>query len=478
MSTHKNKSVDAFDCRGPGRGRGERGGLMKSLRVLSMVLPAVLAGSVLGQDLGIKAPAQSRPIVITNATVHTVSGATIENGYVMFDGGKIVGVGEAALLPRVTSNVEIIDATGKHVYPGMISAYTQLGLTEIGAVRASDDMVEVGSDGITPEVRAAVAVNPDSTIIPVTRSNGVLAAGVFPSRGTISGRASVMVLDGWTWEDMTVRDAAGLVVNWPMSRAISAWWMDTPEEEQMRNIRRGLGKIEEAFATARAYAAARDNGGAGGTDLRWEAMRPVFAGSGAEAGRVQAPVLIMAQDYDQITSAVAFCNRTGLRCVIVGGRDAPQCASLLKQYDVPVIVVGTHRMPQRDDMPFDEPFTLPLRLEEAGVRWCLASGEETPHERNLPYNAGRAVAYGLSPEAGVRCVTLSAAQILGVGDVLGSIEAGKSATLIVTDGNPLELTTRVEQAFVHGKRIDLTNKHTELNKKYREKYRQGKSGSR
>jgi hypothetical protein len=450
---------------------------MKLKRQLStLIVAAAIAAPAFAQDLTIKAAPQPHPIAVVNAHVHTVSGATIPSGYVLFNQGKITGVGDAAALPRLTADVEIIDAAGKDVYPGIIGAYTQLGLTEIGMVRASQDMSEVGSDGIMPEVRACVAVNPDSTLIPVTRTNGVLAVGVFPTGGTIPGRASVIVLDGWTSEQMTVKDAAGLVVNWPMSRPISAWWMDTPEEEQLRNIRRGFSRIEEAFNTAKAYAINRDADPSAPADLRWEAMRPVFAGSAPNAGAdPRMPVFVMAQDYDQITSAVAFCNRNGLRCVIVGGREAPQCAELLKKFNVGVVVIGVHNMPRRDDSAFDEPFTLPLRLEQAGVAWCLASGEETPHERNLPYNAGRAVAYGLDPDAAIRSVTLSPAQILGVGDTLGSIETGKSATLIVTDGNPLELTTRVEIAFIHGKRIDLSNKQTELNKKYREKYRQQSS---
>jgi imidazolonepropionase-like amidohydrolase len=432
-----------------------------------LVASVALASPALAQDLTVKAPPQAKPIAITGATVHTVSGATIANGYVIFDQGKITAVGDAAALPRLTADVELIAATGKHVYPGLIAAYSQIGLTEIGAVRASDDMSEVGSDGVMPEVRAAVAVNPDSTLIPVTRSNGVLAAGVFPVGGSIPGRASVMLLDGWTWEQMCVKDAVGLVVNWPMSRTINAWWMQTSEAEQQTNIRRGFERIENTFATAKSYAAARAADPASPADLRWEAMRPVFA-----EGAAQSPVFVMAQDYDQITAAVAFCARTNLKCVIVGGRDAVECAPLLKARDIAVVVIGTHVMPARDDAPFDAPFTLPARLEAAGVRWCLASGEETPHERNLPYNAARAVAYGLDHDAAIKAITLSTAQILGVADALGSIEPGKSATLLLTDGTPLETTTRIEAAFVQGKRIDLSNKQTELNRKYREKYRQ------
>lgn len=441
-----------------------------------------------------KAPAQEKPVAITGAVVHTVSGKTIESGYVIFDQGKITGVGEAAALPRLTSDVQIIDGSGKHVFPGMIAAYSQLGLTEIATVRASNDMSEVGSGGVSPEVRAAVGVNPDSTLIPVTRSNGILAAGVFPTGGTIPGRASVLVLDGWTWEDMTVKDDAGVIVNWPMSRPISAWWMQTSDEEQLKNIRQNMQRIEDTFTMARAYARAKaPTDAAAPTDLRWEAMRNVFPPAAADGREApggpdkqsfpqvpdpRSPVFIMAQDYDQITSAVEFCNRMGLRGVIVGGRESVQAADLLKRHNVPVILTGVHTMPRRDDAAFDEPFTIPAKLEAAGVKWCLASGEETPHERNLPYNAGRAVGYGLDMDAAIRSVTLSAAEILGAAESLGSIDPGKSATLIVTDGNPLELTTRIDMAFIQGKRIDLSNKQTELEKKYREKYRQQRSAER
>lgn len=482
------------------RGLGIR---MAGVFVSVAMMPAVAAA----QDLGIKAPAQDKPIAITNAVVHTISGQTIQSGYVIFDKGKIIGVGENSALPRLTSDVQMIDAAGKHIYPGMIAPYTQLGLTEIATIRASNDMSEVGSNGVSPEVLGAVGVNPDSTLIPVTRSNGILAAGIFPTGGTISGRASVLVMDGWTYEDMTVKPDAGLIVNWPMSRPITAWWMDTPEEEQLKNIRQNMQRIEDTFSLAQAYRLARRADPATPIDLRWDAMMNVFppqsqdAGAGAEASgglagaairgaadgavvgaivgaTAQSSVFIMAQDYDQITSAVEFCNRMDLRCVIVGGRESPQAADILKRHNVPVILIGTHVMPRRDDSAFDEPFTVPMKLEKAGVKWCLANGDDTPHERNLPYSAGRAVAYGLDVDAAIRALTLSAAEILGVADSLGSIDPGKSATLIVTDGNPLELTTKLDMAFVHGKRIDLSNKHTELDKKYREKYRQQRAAEK
>jgi imidazolonepropionase-like amidohydrolase len=428
----------------------------------------------LAQDLVVKAPAQTSPIALTGATIHPVSGPAIANGYVLFNEGRIVGVGET--LPRLDKSIKVVDAKGRHIYPGLVGAYAQTGLVEIGMVRASNDTAEVGSNGITPEVRACVAVNPDSTLIPVTRSNGVLSIGVYPAGGVIPGRVSVISLDGWTWESMTVKDVAGLAVNWPQSRPITAWWMDRSEEDQLKDIRQSMLRIEEAFASAAAYAGARTADPATPIDVRWESMRstlPATAKDGAGAPSAsQLPVFIAAQDYDQITSAVEFAAKQGLRCVIVGGRDAPLCADLLKRHNVGVIVQGTLRMPRRDDSPYDEAYTLPMRLEEAGVKWCLASGQETAHERNLPYSAAMAAAYGLGVDAAIRSITLSAAELLGVADQLGSIEPGKRATLLVTDGSPLELTTKIEAAYIDGKLIDLSNKQTELEKKYREKYRQ------
>lgn len=455
-----------------------------AFRTLFLLLAA--AGIARAQDLGIKAPSQTQPVAIINAAIHPVSGPTIDRGYVLFREGKIESVGGTP--PSFAKDVRVIDATGKHIYPGMVGAYSQIGLEEIGAVRASTDISEVGSAGIMPEVCAHVSVNPDSTLIPVTRSNGVLAVGVFPKGGVISGRASVIQLDGWTSDDMTVLPEAGLSVNWPQSRPVTAWWMDRSEEDQLKDIRLNMQRIEEAFAQAEAYARARAADPNTPIDIRWEAMRRVFPRApkpdergvkkAAQLEQGQVPVFILAQDYDQIAAAVGFTTKHGLKCVIVGGREAPLCADLLKRHSVPVVVLGTLKMPRRDDSAYDEAYTLPARLEAAGVKWCLASGEETPHERNLPYSAAMAVTHGLGMDAAIRSVTLSAAEVLGVGPMLGSLEPGKRATLLVTDGNPLAIDTKIDSAFIDGKQIDLGNKQTELEKKYREKYRQEREAAK
>lgn len=442
---------------------------------------AVVAGftsAAPAQDLTRRPGPQSKPVCIINGTVHPVTGAPIVGGYVYIVGGVIQAVG-AEPLPRFAEAPEFVDAKGKQVYPGLVAAYTQLGLTEIAAVRQSNDMNETGD--VTPEVFGAVSVNPDSTLFPVTRLNGVLSAGVFPTGGLIAGRASVIQLEGWTWEDMTLRREAGLVVAWPFMRVVRAWWNDTPEEQQIKQMKESLARVRTVFTTAKSYMALKASDASTPTDIRWEAMRNYLPEVGAKvedgkSPKGKLPVFIEANEYDQIVAAVDFAREMGLKIVIVGGRDAAMCADLLKKDDVPVIVQGTHRMPRRDDAPYDDAYTLPKRLHDAGVRFCISSGEETPHERNLPYAAAMAVAHGLDNESGLKSVTLWPAQILGLGDVLGSIEVGKAGTVIITDGDPLEVTTQVEAAFIQGKKIPMTSKQTDLAEKYREKYVQQKAG--
>ena len=448
---------------------------------------SILCGPVAAwaQDLGVKAPVQKQAIVITNAIVHTVSGKTISPGWVSFEGGRITGVGEGASPAAPAGGARVEDAAGKHVYPGLIASYSHLGLTEVGAVRATNDISEVGVG--TPELRANVSVNPDSTLIPVARSNGVLVAAVFPQSsfqlqsashagpvGLFPGRASVMRLDGWTWEDMTVLGDAGLAVNWPYPRPVEAWWQPKSREDQQKDIDAATRAIEGMFIAAHAYIDAKHADPSLPTDVRFEAMRSVFKQAAPTSGdqHRQSPVFVEVNDYDAIQQAVTVLSRQGLNIVIVGGNDAAQCADLLKRHNVAVIVGGTYHFPKRDDSAYNEGYTLPARLEAAGVSWCLASGEETAHERNLPYVAGLSVAHGLDRDAAVRGMTLSAARILGVDDTLGSIDKGKAATLLVADGDILEVTTHVVHAYIDGREVDLSNKQKALDAKYRERYKQ------
>lgn len=449
-------------------------GLLMLLGILVCLTPTR------AQDLGLKAPPQRQPILLVNAHLHLMYEKPIPHGWMIFDHGIIQGVGLGPP-PVPFPGAQVIDVGGRHVYPGLIASSTQLGLAEIAAVRATNDFREVGQ--VTPEVRAAVAINPDSTLIPVTRSNGILTAAVFPEGGRIAGRVSVVRLEGWTWEEMTILDDAGLAVQWPVMRTIVAPWMERSEQEQGDDVRRALDEINDAFRTARAYLSARAADPALPIDLRWESMRSVFPPApGSDAtplprARLQRPVFVAAQDVDQISAAVALGAEHGLRIVIVGGRDAPLVADLLLRHNVPVIITGTHTFPRRADSPYDDAFTLPARLHAAGVKFAIASADRTAHERNLPYNAATAVAFGLDHEAAIKSLTLWAAEILGVDHVVGSLQPGREATFIITDGSPLEITTKIERAFIAGREIDLSNKQTHLAAKYRERYRQRDAAS-
>ncbi len=410
------------------------------------------------QDLIPKAGPQTAPVLIQGATIHTVSGDVIDKGDLLFADGKITEIGSGLS----ADGAEVIDGAGKHVYPGFVAATSTVGLTEISSVDMTIDTSEAGS--LNPEVYAAVAVNPDSWHIPVARRNGVLVAGVFPQGGRVPGRVSAMQMDGWTWEDMALERDAGLSVSWPFMGTIP---------RRFRRFRGGGGsdplveveKIENLFAAAEAYLAAKAADPTISTDLRFEAMGPVLRG--------EKPVYLSLSSREQAESALTWAKKRKLKPVIVGGGNVMTYVDLLKRHDVMVAITGTFRMPQRRDLSYASTFELPGQLEAAGVHWCMANSDrDSSNLRNLPYEAAAAVPYGLSPEAALRSITLSAAEFLGVDDRVGSLEAGKDATLLVTDGDPLELTCKIERAFVQGRDVVLTDKQTALADKYRTKYRQ------
>ncbi|MEN3026114.1 MAG: amidohydrolase family protein [Chlorobiota bacterium] len=401
---------------------------------------------------------QQRPIALVNATLYTVSQGIIEGGTLVFDKGRIVAVGKDVAVPPTALR---IDCTGKRVYPGFITAFSQLGLVEIDAVRATRDVAEVGD--FNPNVVAATAYNADSEIIPTVRSTGVLIAHVAPLGGLVAGRSSVMHMDGWNYEDATLRRVAGIVVSFPSLSLRGGWWDQRSVEERRREQRGRLQKLYDFFEQALAYHRAASAGVVRLVDLRFEAMRAVF--------RDSLPVFVLADEYAQILEALRFVRRFGLRCVIVGGADAWRCLEELREARAAVIV-HVHRLPRREEDPYDIAYRLPAILEQAGIPFAITE-EHTWPQRNLPFNLGTAIAFGLSPEAALRSVTLSAAEILGVADRVGSLEVGKDATLFVCSGDPFDVrTNRVEYAFIQGRAVDLSSRHTRLSEKYRQRYRQ------
>jgi imidazolonepropionase-like amidohydrolase len=436
--------------------------------VLTLALVAGLAFSAAANPF-VPGKPQDHPIALVNATLHPVDGPEIAGGMLLFNEGKIVAVGRDIALPEGT---EKIDVQGKHVYPGLIQAYSNLGLSEIRAVRASNDVTETGR--MNPNVKAQVAFNPDSEHIPVTRSNGVLLALVAPQGGLISGMAAVMQLDGWTYEDMCLQSEAGQILNWPRYVPLRGFRDEPPPQAQIERRARDLAELDEAFRHARAYLAAKNSQGKPGVpplkyDARWEGMIPVL--------QRRAPLIINADESNQIQASVAFAARENVRLVISGGYDAGSCTELLKKHAVGVILSGVNRLPLRRDDDYDAAFTLPHRLLQAGVKFCISSATEGHgNERNLPYHAAAAAAHGLPRDEALKAITLGAAEILGIDQRVGSLTAGKDATLFVADGDILEIATRVEMAFVQGRRVDLADKQKLLYEKYQEKHRRLRGG--
>lgn len=412
----------------------------------------------------IPGPEPKGPIAIVEATVHPVSRPAIERGTVLIDKGRILAIGDKVALP---AGVQKIDATGKHVYPSLFDAHSNMGLVEINSVRATVDDSETGP--INPNVQAVVAVNPDSEQIPVTRSNGILLTLTAPTGGILSGRSAVIQLDGWTWEDMTLRGDVALHIQWPEMSPAMMWGGASPPREQMDARDRALDELRRAFETAAAYRTARQApNNRQGLDARWEAMIPVLEG--------KLPVIVHADELHQLQAAIALAERWKLKLIIQGGYDAPRVATLLRERKIPVIVAGTYRLPMRKTDDYDASYTVPARLAQAGVTYCIASTGRfgASQVRNLPYHAGNAVAYGLSADEALKAITLYPAQILGVADRVGSLDVGKDATLFVCDGDPLETPTKVEAAFVQGRAVELNDRHKRLWRKYEEKYRRQK----
>ncbi|HXM33369.1 MAG TPA: amidohydrolase family protein [Chthoniobacterales bacterium] len=430
---------------------------MKTLAVL--IFSGFLASSY-GSD-NIPAPPQAKPIALKGATIHPVSGPDIPSGTIVFDRGKITAIGADAAVP---AGAEVIDATGKHVYPGFISANSVLGLIEIGAARATVDIEETGA--INPNARAVSSINPDSELLPVARSNGILTAHAVPEGGLVSGQSAVIRMDGWTPEEMTMRSPAAMHLRWPNLAINRNPRAQKSVKDQQKDIDKAVKQMRDAFQTARAYWQARKSGAPGfKSDLRWEALMPVFDGG--------LPLFVHAATAAQIEAALAWAKEMQLKIVLVGGNDAWRMAPQLKESGTPVIITLSTSLPRRDD-GYDTAFSNAAKLHEAGVRFCMAMNgrnSEAPHERNLPYEASMAAAFGLPKEEALKAITLYPAQILGVADQLGSLETGKAATLIVTNGDPLDFPTHIEAAYIDGRKIDLTNRQTRLRDKYLEKYR-------
>lgn len=418
---------------------------------ISWLLPFILLlWSVIPATAQIPAPPQASPVALTGGMIHTISNGVIESGTVLFENGVITAVGTDIELPAGT---EVVDLTGKQLWPGLIDAYSQMGIYEIGAVNLTVDVNEQGS--VNPNVMVERAFNPASRHIGVARSAGIVVSVTTPGGGLVSGQSAAMLMDGWAWDSMTLQAGVGMIVNWPNASQSS--------------YARNLETLRDLFAEARAYRQARmaeESGVASrmDRDIRLEAMIPLFEGV--------MPVVASANEVRQIQDAVTWTEEEGLRMILLGGRDAHLVTDQLLEHEIPVIITEVLTSPSRNWESFDARYRLPSLLHNAGVQFAIAGIANPANANRLPYEAGAAMGFGLSEEAAVRAVTLEPARILGLDHRLGSIEVGKDASLLITDGNPIEYATQVEQVYIQGRKSDMQDMHRQFYERYSEKVRQ------
>ena len=419
-------------------------------RTSRALLPVVIAGLLTLTATWETAAAQT--LAIQGGTVHPVSGPSYSGTVVVRD-GLIEAAGAGVEAP---SDAEVIDATGLHVYPGLFNAFTSVGLVEIGSIAATQDDSELGD---TPHLRALEAVHPASEIIPVTRANGITHVSSAPGGGPWAGQASAILLDGWTVEEMAIAPSVGVVLEWPSleTREFDFSTFSVREKkfsEAKKDYDRTIDELGRWIDAARQYDHARSAAGSGATVEQNHALEAV-----AKLTRGELPLIVLADRARAIRDAVAFAGQHGLRLVLASGRDAAQEAELLAEKEVPVIPGAVQALPVQEDDAYDGPFTAPGDLERAGVPIAFGTFDSSS-ARVLPYEVATAVAFGLDPEAALRALTLGAAEILGLADRVGSIDAGKWANVIVTDGDPLEVRTAVRHVIIRGRDVDLANRHS------------------
>lgn len=414
-----------------------------------------------GAQQPVPAKKQSKSILLMNGICHVGNGKVIQNSAVGFKDGVITLVADATVIRLNMSEWDTtINIPGKHVYPGLIAPNSTLGLIELEAVRATSDFNEVGY--LNPHVRTQASYNTDSKITPTVRTNGVLMAQITPRGGRISGTSSVMNLDGWNWEDATLKADDGVHVNWPGYYS-GRWSENGVTYEKSKQYAERRADLERFFAEARAYCMVPNPQE---KNLRFEAMRGVFNGTQS--------LYIHASAVKEISEAITFSKKFGItRMTIVGGAESYKCTELLKQNNVSVMLERVHLLPMSDEDDVNQPYKNAGILQDAGVLFCFEnSGDmEAAQTRNLPFLAGTAVAWGLDKEAAISALTYNTAKILGIDNRVGTIEEKKDATLFVSEGDVLDMkTNNVTWAFIQGKKIQLTNEQQELYKLYSDKY--------
>ncbi|MBP7478159.1 MAG: amidohydrolase family protein [Chitinophagales bacterium] len=427
---------------------------MKTLFTSAILLTISIGMSA--QSVPTPAPAQTKVIEIIGGTVHVGNGAVMENARVVIEKGKIVKVEKDGIASG--GDITIVDAKGKHIYPGFIAANTYLGLSEIDAVRATRDQAEVGD--FNTNVRSIISYNTDSRVSPTIRSNGILLAQTIPFGGRISGTSSIVQMDAWNWEDAAYKTDDGIWMSWPAIYNYGGWWAEPGGYVLNKDYDKQIEEIRAFFQESKAYC---QGDKAEKKNLKLEGMREVFT--------KKKNLFVRVQEAKAIMQLIAFKKEFDVQLVIVGGDDSWLVAKELAEAKIPVIMERIHTLPSRSDEDYDLPYRKPKILKDAGVLFCL-SIEGFWQVRNLPFMAGTAAAYGLTKEEALASITSDVAKILGISDRTGTIEVGKDANILISAGDALDMkTSLIELAYIQGRSINLGNKQKDLYQKFAEKYK-------
>jgi len=406
------------------------------------------------------APLQNKIITISGATAHIGNGSVIKNSIITFENGILIAVADATI-SKIALKGTIIDATGKHVYPGFIAPNTTLELVEIDAVRPTRDQDELGE--FIPNVRSLIAYNAESKVVESLRPNGVLIAQITPRGGTISGTSSIVQLDAWNWEDAVVKEDDGVHINWPNSYARGRWWLgESSAYKANKNYQEEIENIKSFILNSKTYGKSTPKK----INEAFKAMQGLFNG--------HQKIFVHAQGEKEMIDAVTILKNNGINnVVLVGAYEAYKISDFIKKNDVSVLIQRVHSTPERDDEDYDLPYKLAKLLVDKGILVALqTSGQmEGMNTRNLPFYAGQVAAQGLSKEKALQLITENAAKILGIDANYGTLETGKSATLFICEGDALDMRTNIlSYAFIDGREISLETHQTKLWKRYSKKY--------
>lgn len=434
--------------------------MQKKYSTLFILSLALLCKVTSAQETIYPAGPQQGTTAIVHATVHVGNGTVLNDATVVFEKGKITQVGAGIAAP---ANATIVDGTGKQVYPGLILSNSYLGLKEVGSgVRGSNDLVEIGENNAS--IRSLVSYNTDSKIINVLKANGILLAHIAPEGELIDGQSSVVQLDAWNYEDAAYKSDIGQFIELPsfvVRQRGRGFVRPTQVGDPVKEAFKKIETIKKFFTEAKAYLQEKNHAS---NNLKFEATRGLFEG--------KQKLFVRADEVKQILIAIDIAKEFGFKVVIVGGAESFQIASILAANNIPVILGAQHALPNTEDDDVDQPYKLPAQLTKAGVLVSISDMSENTKQRNLSFNAGTAATYGLTKEEALSTITLNSAKILGIDNVTGSIEIGKDANMVVSDGDILDMRgNQITKAFIQGRDVSLDNKQKQLYERYKFKYK-------